>query len=305
MKVTPAITARAQAIRHAKMQPGVILSYTTLAHPPSQFGPLPRTIGLLELDDGSRVMAPLLMKHPAIGMAVTPMMRLSHVTEEKLRIYGVAFEEAVADRAALHQHAFPGYILALTGPSGVGKSAVRNALLKMLGERAVKVPMITTAPRELSERGEYRHMTKKKFEEAAKKDQVVALAQLEWNGATEWYGYRAADFASIWKTGKVPVVTTETHLLRSLSAYYGRRSILSFGLLPPGRSKRAMLSHLLRRLRSGGKHTEEWMHQTLKTAADDLQVLKSSAELFDRILVNDDLQVAAETVRKHLPSSGS
>ncbi len=300
MKTTPAITARAQARRHAKMQPGTLLSFTTLAHPPSEFGPLPRTIGLIELDDGSRVMAPLLMKQPAIGMSVLPRMSLSHVTEEKLRIYDVAFEEAAPDRAALKQPAFPGYILALTGPSGVGKSAVRNALLKMLGERAMKVPMITTAPRIAGERGEYRHMTKKAFEEAAKKNQVVALAQLELNGSTEWYGYRAADFAAIWKIRKIPVVTTETHLLRALSSYYGRRSILSFGLLPPGKSKRTMLSHLLRRLRSSEKHTEEWMHRTLKTAADELQVLKSSAELFDRILVNDDLQTVAEAVRKHV-----
>lgn len=300
MKVTPAISARQHAKHHQKMQPGVILSFTTLAHPLAAFGPLPRTIGLIELEDGSRITAQLLMKQPAIGMAVIPRMRLSYVTEEKLRIYDTAFEEAIPVRAS-HTQEFPGYILALTGPSGVGKSAVRNALLTMLGERAMKVPMITTAPRMQGERGEYRHMTKKAFDEAAKKHQIVALAQLELNGSTDWYGYRTADFAAIWKTGKIPVVTTETHLLRALSGHYGRRSILSFGLLPPGKSKRTMLSHLLRRLRSGEKHTEEWMHRTLKTAADELQVLKSSAELFDRILVNDDLQTVAEVVRKHLP----
>ncbi len=300
MKTTPPISARAQAKHRQKMQSGVIISFTTLSHPLSKFGPLPRTIGLIELDDGSRVTAQLLMKNPAIGMSVVPRMRLSHVTEEKLRIYGVAFEEAIPDRAAKPQE-FPGYILALTGPSGVGKSAVRNALLKMLGERAVKVPLVTTAARIAGERGEYRHMSKKTFEEAAKKNQIVALAQLELNGSTDWYGYRAADFTAIWKTRKIPVVTTETHLLRALSSRYGRRSILSFGLLPPGKSKRLMLSHLLRRLRASEKHTEEWMHQTLKVAADELQTLRSSAELFDRILVNDDLQAVAETVRRHVP----
>lgn len=291
--------ARSQRNRSRKLQPGTILSFTTLSHPPAEFGHLPRTIGLIELDDGSRVLAPLLMKEPAIGMTVAPRMRLSHVTDEKLRVYDVAYEQTapVSESRAV---TFPGYILALTGPAGVGKSAVRNALLKMIGERATKVPMVTTAERDSSERGEYRHVTKEKFEESAKKGQLIAMTQLERNGSTEWYGYRAADFAAIWKSGKTPVVTVEMHLLRGLSAHYGRRSILSFGLLPPGKSKRAMLSHLLRRLRTGEKYTEQWVQKTLHTAADELQLLRSHAHLIDRILVNDDLQTVAEVVRKHV-----
>ena len=38
------------------MQDGTIISFTTITHPPKGFGDDPKTIGLIELSDGSRVM---------------------------------------------------------------------------------------------------------------------------------------------------------------------------------------------------------------------------------------------------------
>jgi hypothetical protein len=78
-------------------------------------------------------------------------------------------------------------------------------------------------------------------------------------------------------------------LLQSLADYYGRRSILSFGLLPPGQSKRTMLSQLLHRLRSRGRETEAQIADRLKNAKADLHFFETQKELFDVMLVNDNL----------------
>jgi guanylate kinase len=299
------LSARAAAKRGKKFQNGTLLSWTVLTHPPSQFGPYPRTIGLIALEDGSQVLAPLHAKNPRIGMALRPRMSLSHVNDEKLRIYDVAYEELIGVPAPILEKEFPGYIVALTGPSGVGKSTVGNMLVRMVGEYARMVPVTTTRPRGVDEHGEYRHVSRKRFEECSQAGQMVAMAQIDGGGGKEWYGYRKADIDAIWKAGKLPVVATEMHLLQDLAKHFGRRSILSFGLLPPGASKRAMLSHLLRRLRQRGKTTEEWLESKLRSAAKDLQFLRAHADLFDRIIVNDDPQAAAELLRRHVPGMES
>ncbi len=296
------IAARAQARQHARMQEGTVVSYTTLTHPPAEFGPFPRQIALIELRDGSRVLAPLLSDAPAIGMHVRPRMRLSAVNGQSLRLYDVAYEETV--RVRVPEATFPGFILALTGPSGVGKSTVSRLLIRMVADYAESVPMTTTAPRSQREHGEERHVSKEKFQSAIESGDMVAMTQrIDESGDKHWYGYRAADMETIRAKGKLPVVTTDMLLLRQLSEKFGRKAILSFGLLPPGKGKRAMLSHLLRRLRETGRGTEEWIAQRINGAAKDLQLLRTHAELFDRILVNDDADAVAEILRKQVPGS--
>jgi len=96
----------------------------------------------------------------------------------------------------------------------------------------------------------------------------------------------------------VPIVITEMHLLENLAHYYGRRSILSFGLLPPGKSKRAMLSQLLHRLRTRGRDTEEQIGDRLKNAERDMALFDERQDLFDHILVNEDLLSLVASMEK-------
>ena len=145
-------------------------------------------------------------------------------------------------------------------------------------------------------------VSKEKFTEYLNKGEIMSFTHIPSASEERWYGYRKQDIETIWKRGKLPVVITEMHLLRQLAEHYGRRSILSFGLLPPGKSKRAMLSALLHRLRIRGRDAEEHIKDRLKNAAKDLEFFRERADLFDRILVNDDLQMVVETVRQHLPS---
>lgn len=296
---TPPILHRQNAKRSKKLQDGTVLSWTTMSHPLEGFGTRPRTVGLIELEDGSRALGQL-MGQPMISARVRPRMVLSSVNDDGLRIYDVAYEGVTAVPSVIERKIFPGYILALTGPSGVGKTTVSRLLVKMFGH-VESVPILTTRERRDGDDGEYRYVSKEKFTQYMENGEMISFVHLPSSTEERWYGYRKDDMEKIWKKGRLPMVITEMHLLRGIAEHYGRRSILSFGLLPPGKSKRMMLSTLLHRLRTRGRDAEDHLKDRIKNAAKDLEFFRERADLFDKILVNDNLQTVVETVGQHVP----
>jgi len=192
------------------------------------------------------------------------------------------------------------YILALTGPSGVGKSTISRLLAQSFLGVLVPVPIVTTRGSKQGDDGEYVHVTLGEFERLRDGGHLVAFTNIPSSTEDRWYGYRSEDIQRIHQEGKMPVVITEMHLLQRLADHYGRRFILSFGLLPPGHSKRTMLSHLLHRLRTRGRETEEQIAGRLRNAEDDLQFFDDRKDLFNRMLVNEDLQHAVQAFRTFL-----
>ena len=106
---------------------------------------------------------------------------------------------------------------------------------------------------------------------------------------------------AIGKKGKLPIVVTEIRLLKGLAHHYGRQSILSFGLLPPGKSKRAKLSALLHRLRTRGRETEAHIRDRMKNAEHDLAFFLERKDLFDHMVVNEDLSSVIASVKEKVP----
>jgi len=289
------IVHRALKRERERFLPGIVMSFTILMHPPARFGKRPRTIGLIELDDGQRVLASLLSEEPFIGQMVHPRMRLSHTTEEGLRVYEVAYEELAS---IPRPQKFPGYILALSGPSGVGKSTISRMLTRACPEYTENVPILTTRDPKQGDDGEYIYTTQEEFERMKRAGAIVTTTQIPSLSENRQYGYRGADIEAIWKKGKLPIVVTEIHLLQGLSHFYGRRSVLSFGLLPPGRSKRAKLSQLLHRLRTRGRETEEHIRDRIKVAESDLDFFSERKDLFDHIVVNEDLSSVISSMKE-------
>lgn len=298
MPQTSPILHRAQERRRrGKLQDGTVLSVTTIAHPPSRFGAGARTVALIELQDGTKTMAAL--THTCeIGTRVTPRLRLSGINEEALRTYDMMYQP-VAGALVMEQN-FNGYILALTGPSGVGKSTVSRLLVQMFGGYMEPVPIITTRKRKKGDDGEYSYVSTDVFEKWLKEKEIVAHAALHSRSEERLYGYRKKDIDAIWQRGAIPVVITEMHLLQGLAETFGRRSILSFGLLPPGTSKRAKLSALLHRLRTRGRETEEQMADRLKHAERDLAFFEERGDLFDHLLVNEDVDGVLALVKEQV-----
>ncbi|MDO8468523.1 MAG: OB-fold domain-containing protein [Candidatus Peribacter sp.] len=299
---SPAVAARSLTRQKARLLPGTLLSFTTVTHPPKGFPDRPRQIGLIELTDGHRVLGALSgSAEPKIGQVVIPRMHLSRVNAEGLRLYEVVYEltERMAETASETKE-FPGYILALTGPSGVGKTTVSLLLTKMLSDFTTKVPIVTSRTPKEGDDQEYDYVSTREFERLEKSGALVAWTHLPSESEQRSYGYRKNDIEAIWEQGKLPVVVTEMQLLQGLAGHFGRRSILSFGLLPPGASKRAMLSHLLHRMRARGRETDAQIEERLLNAQADLDYFTRAAHLFDHILVNEDLDSVLKVIKGHV-----
>lgn len=292
------IIHRALTREREKLLPGVVVSFTILSHPPARFEQKTRTIGLIELTSGRRVFGPLLAETPHIGQRVRPRMRLSHVTKEGLRVYEVAYE--MLERVLAPQK-IPGYILALTGPSGVGKSTISRVLAHACSEYATNVPILTTRDPKPGDDGEYVYATPEEFDRLKRTGSIVAATHIPSSSEHRQYGYRAADIEAIWSAGKLPIVITEIGLLEGLAHYWGRSAILSFGVLPPGRTRRAKLSQLLHRLRARGRESEEHIRERLKNAQCDLDHFKKRKDLFDHIMVNEDMHSMIASIKKEVP----
>ncbi len=303
---TPPIVARAQAKRRDLLQEGMLLSWTTVHHPPKGFAQSPRTIGLVALDDGRHVMGqliPVAGQAPSIGDRVKPRMKLTRTTEQGLRIYDIAFE-ILARRPVpvVGEEEFAGYILALTGPSGVGKSTIGRKLA-LLMESVESVPILTTRTAKKGDDGEYRYVSLPEFQKLRQEGALAAEVRIPSVAEERWYGYLKEDIAAIRSHGKIPLVITEQKLLLDLAKTYGRRAILSCGLLPPGATKRAMLSQLLHRMRSRGRDTEEQIAARIKNAKSDLQFFEKRKELFDHLVVNDQLENVVDTIKGYVLQS--
>lgn len=201
----------------------------------------------------------------------------------------------------MHDAAPAGYVLAFTGPSGVGKSTVRKLLTTLFPEHVTLTKMLTTRSPKKGDDGEYIHVSMDEMEALKEAGKLAALTCIPSSTELRYYAYLSEDIEGAWKAGKLPVLITEQLLLQQLAEKFGRRAILSFGILPPGKSRRAMLSNLLFRLRTRGRETEQQMADRLKNAVEDLAFFRTRKDLFNHLLVNDDVDSVIKAVRGAVP----
>lgn len=279
------------------LEPGTIESFTTVRHPPAGFGTEPYTVALIRLRSGSKVLAQMTRDSasPSIGAEVVPHMRRIRTMENGLFVNDLKY--AVVQKKPEPLFTVTSYVLAVSGPSGVGKTTITRALVPLFSSYAEQVPIITTRKAKKTDTEPYVHVTKEEFEAMVKSGEIISSAHMPSKTEVRYYGYRRKDIEAIWKRNKLPIVVTEIHLLSGLVKSLGRRAVLSCGLLPPGKSRRMMLSALLHRLRSRGRDTEEQIEERLKNAEADLKAFDDHAHLFDHMLVNDRLETCAENIR--------
>ena len=174
-----------------------------------------------------------------------------------------------------------GLLIVYTGASGVGKGTIMKELLRKNPNLRLSVSATTRAPREGEANGrEYYFVTHERFDELIAEDGFLEYAEYVGNK----YG-----------TPKEPVfrmldegldVILEIEVKGFLQVKEACPDCVTIFIAPPS------FEILQERLRGRGTESEEVIEQRLKTAEQELQ----SQNLFDHVVVNDDLDRAVEEV---------
>ena len=294
----PSLHRRTKALSSTSIEAGVIESFTTVRHPPAGFGTEPYTVALIKTTSGKKVLGQLTRGSAAatIGATVIPHMRRIRTMQNGLFVNDLKYEVTVKKAEPLFT--VTSYVLAVSGPSGVGKTTITRSLLALFSSYGEQVPIITTRHAKKSDIEPYVHVSKEKFDLMIKSGEMISSTNMPSKTEMRFYGYRRKDIEAIWAKGKLPIVVTEIHLLQGLVQALGRRAVLSCGLLPPGDSRRSRLSALLHRLRTRGRDTEEQIEERMKVAELDLRAFDDHAHLFDHLLINDQLDVCVQSIRE-------
>ena len=177
-----------------------------------------------------------------------------------------------------------GLIVAVSGPSGVGKGTVLARVEELMEQAAPgsvghSISVTTRAPRGAEQDGvEYYFRTKEQFEQMIAEGKIVEYDKYVDN----YYGMPSEPLEKMMDNGQDILfdITIEGSL--ALDKKFGDDAVTIF-ILPPS------LEELERRLRGRGTETEEKIQLRLEQARNEIR----RAGEFEYIITNDDLERAA------------
>lgn len=179
----------------------------------------------------------------------------------------------------------PGRLIVLTGPSGVGKGTLMQALLKRHPELYYSVSATTRSPRPGEINGQhYYFIDRSKFEELLAENEFLEWAEFAGN----YYGTPRKAVLNQIKSGKLVVLEIELEGARQIRASFP--NALGIFILPPS------LSELENRIRGRAQDTEDAIARRLCRACEEIQ----AADEFDVQIVNDYLEKALNSIEKTL-----
>lgn len=182
----------------------------------------------------------------------------------------------------------------ISGPSGVGKGTLINKLMKEFPATfGFSVSHTTRAPREKELAGVHYHFTQHKVMELeVQEGKFLESANVHGN----MYGTSIAAVEAVADAGKRCILDIDVQGARSV-----RNSTLNalfIFICPPS------FEELERRLRGRGTEKEEDVQKRLRTAKAELEQGRNS-NLFDHILVNDDLDACYLNLKEILGLSNA
>lgn len=174
-----------------------------------------------------------------------------------------------------------GHILILSAPSGAGKTTLAGKVLSSFPEFEFSVSATTRPPREYEKQGVHYHFLKQaEFEKL-----ISEGGFLEWEEVYpgRYYGTLRSEIGRILDKDHFPVLDIDVEGGVHIKNDFGDRAVSVF-VNPPS------LEALEERLRKRQADSEEDIQQRIKKAAHEM----SYAPYYDHIVVNDDLDRAAE-----------
>lgn len=170
----------------------------------------------------------------------------------------------------------------LAGPSGAGKTTIRDRLLEEGDDFVFSVSMTTRSRRSGEREGvDYRFVDRATFAREVEAGRMLEHAAVH----GELYGTPRANLEA--------AAVRRAHLLLDIDVQGARQvreavpgTVLIF-ILPPDAER------ILSRLRARGSETDEQLRRRLETAGAELKALAE----FDYAVLNDDLEAAVRAVR--------
>lgn len=175
-----------------------------------------------------------------------------------------------------------GILFVISGPSGVGKGTIKEALLKEIGDMASSISVTTRKPRVGEIDGEdYFFVSKEEFTKKIEKDEFLEWAQVY----TNMYG-TPRDFVSK-QLDKGTDVLLEIDIQGALQVKKKMPSAVYIFISPPS------IKELAFRLSCRGKDSPESISKRLAACENEMKQVKH----YDYLVVNDDLNEAVKKVQ--------
>jgi guanylate kinase len=178
-----------------------------------------------------------------------------------------------------------GRIFCIVGPSGVGKTTVQNELMACGHVEDIAISTTTRDMREGERFGvDYNFVSDLDFIESSLNGEFIEEVHFYDNK----YGLRRDEFVTAVAGGDVVVVVNASGL-KDLTDEFGKENVFGILLVPPS------IRELKKRVSARGGDQES-INNRAELAIAETQI----AEVFDLVVVNDDLDTAVETIGKFI-----
>ncbi|MBT5856234.1 guanylate kinase [bacterium] len=175
----------------------------------------------------------------------------------------------------------PGSIVIISGPSGVGKGTLINALLDCRPNLRIAVSATTRKPRENEVHGEnYYFMSNTEFDHAIIEDDFLEWCQVH----TNCYGSLKSQILPLLQNGNNVLLEIDIQGAEKLRQQ--NYKLVTIFIAPPS------LEILSERLHKRDTEATEVIQKRLATAKQEM----AATEKYDHVVVNDDLKKAIEEI---------
>ncbi len=172
-----------------------------------------------------------------------------------------------------------GFLLLISGPSGVGKGTLCNLLLEKNKDMIFSISATTRRPREGEVDGvNYNFISEEHFKKMIENDEFLEYAHVH----TNYYGTPKKTVYEGIESGKI--VLLEIDVQGALQVKKNHPELVSIFILPPS------MKELKKRLEDRGTETQEELNKRIENAYKEIDILNE----YEYFIINDNLENALE-----------